>query len=87
MEFNAFQIYLILINIATCTAFVIDKDKAKRGARRISEKTLLGMSLIGGSLGGYLAMKAVRHKTQKPAFKFGMPIILIIQIALGTIFL
>lgn len=82
-----FQGYLLSINVIAAFAFVMDKERAKRNARRISEKTLFGLCLIGGSVGAYLAMQAVRHKTQKPLFKFGVPIVMVIEIALGALFL
>ena len=76
-------IYLIAINVITFLLFVIDKEKAKRGAWRISEKTLLTCALIGGSVGGLAGMYLVRHKTQKPMFTIGMPVILILQIVVA----
>ena len=57
--------YLVGVSLVTFFVYVIDKQKAKRGAWRIPEKTLLGLSFIGGAVGGYTAMQLVRHKTQK----------------------
>ncbi len=60
----------------------IDKRKAQRGAFRIPEATLFAVALIGGSLGSIIGMQTFRHKTKHWYFKFGMPIIFIVQIAL-----
>ncbi len=77
-----FIIYIILINLITFSVFGIDKLKAVKNKWRIPEKILFLFSIIGGSLGGLLGMYTFRHKTQKPAFKFGIPVILILQIVL-----
>ena len=57
--------YLAVLSLVTFFFYVVDKGKAKKGAWRIPEKTLLGLSFIGGALGGYVAMNLVRHKTRK----------------------
>ena len=74
--------YLLVINAATFIIYGIDKDKAKKAKWRISEATLLTMAAVGGSIGAWLGMKAWHHKTQHRKFKYGVPIILLIQIAL-----
>ena len=58
------------------------KVKAKQGSWRISEATLLILALIGGSIGALLGMKVWRHKTMHKKFKYGLPLILLVQIAL-----
>lgn len=60
----------------------IDKDRAKRGAWRIPEKTLFVCALLGGSFGTTLGMSAFRHKTKHWYFKYGMPLIFVIQVVL-----
>ncbi len=75
-------IWLIIINIITFAVFGIDKKKAIDGKFRISELTLFVLSLLGGSLGGLIAMHIFHHKTRKWYFKFGIPLILIAWIAL-----
>ena len=72
--------YLILINAAAFLLMLIDKSKAKRGAWRIPERTLLGSAILGGSLGAITGMYLFRHKTKHPKFTIGIPVILIIQI-------
>ncbi len=80
--FNIIIIYLIVINIITFIVFAIDKHLAKMGSRRIREITLLELSLVGGSLGGLIAMYAVRHKTKKLKFVITVPVMLIAQVTL-----
>ena len=56
--------YLVLLSLITFIAYGVDKNKAKRGAYRTKEKTLLGLSFFGGAFGGYPAMLLFRHKTK-----------------------
>ena len=58
------------------------RKKAKQGSWRIPEATLLILALIGGSIGALLGMKVWRHKTQHKKFKYGLPLILLAQIAI-----
>ena len=74
--------YFIIINLITFTVFGIDKLKAVKDKWRIPEKILFLLSIIGGSAGALLGMYTFRHKTKKPAFKFGIPAILIVQLVL-----
>lgn len=75
-----FVYYLIIINIVNFFLFAADKKRAQKGKWRIPEAWLFGLSLIGGSLGGLLSMKVMRHKTKKMSFVIGMPILFIINI-------
>lgn len=75
-------IYLIAMNIIGFLAMLIDKQKAIRRRWRIPEKTLFFIVIMGGSLGGVLGMTVFRHKNKQIKFKYGFPIILIIQISL-----
>ena len=79
---NALLYYLIVINVVTFLVYGIDKWKAKQGSWRISEATLLMLAVIGGCIGALLGMKVWRHKTMHKKFKYGLPLILIIQIIL-----
>ena len=69
---NALLYYLIVINVVSFLVYGIDKWKAKQGSWRISEATLLILAVIGGSIGALLGKK----------FKYGLPLILLAQIAL-----
>ncbi len=75
-------IYLILINLIGFTVMGVDKKRAIRGAWRISEASLFSTALLGGALGCILGMYYFRHKTRHWYFKYGMPLILLAQIAL-----
>ena len=79
---NTIMYYLIVINIVTFLVYGIDKWKAKQGSWRISEATLLILAVFGGSIGALLVMKVWHHKTQHKKFKYGLPLILLAQIAL-----
>ena len=75
-------IYLVVINVVAFVVYGVDKYKAKRGRWRIPEATLLGLAVIGGSIGAWLGMKVWHHKTMHKKFQYGVPLILIAQIAL-----
>ena len=79
-------IYLIIINILTFLAMWYDKHEAKKGDWRISEKALFILVLLGGGIGGILGMYLFRHKTKKWYFKYGFPLILILEIILAIYF-
>ena len=74
--------YLLVINILAFVCYGLDKLKAKRNARRVSERTLLLLALVGGSVGAWLGMLVWRHKTKHAKFRFGVPILLLLQAAL-----
>ena len=76
--------YLLAVNIATFFLYGIDKYKAKNGRWRISEATLLTMAAIGGSIGAWAGMRLWHHKTMHKKFKYGIPIIIILQVALAV---
>lgn len=65
--------YLIIINIAAWIMYGLDKWKAKSGAWRIPERTLLLTALAGGSVGALAGMLLFHHKTRKPKFMIGVP--------------
>lgn len=75
-------IYIIFINITSFLLMFIDKRKAINHKWRISESTLLLSAILGGSIGAILGMNIFRHKTKHLKFKFGLPLILIIQLSL-----
>lgn len=79
--------WLVFINLVTFLVFGFDKWKAKRsekkeGVRRVPEKNLFLMALVGGSVGALLGMKVFHHKTLHKTFKLGIPLILALQIIL-----
>ena len=75
---------LLASNIATFLLYGIDKYKAKKNKWRISEATLLTMAAIGGSIGAWAGMRLWHHKTMHKKFKYGIPLIIIMQVALAV---
>ena len=73
--------YLAIVNLAGLIVMGIDKLRARKRAWRIPESTLFVIALIGGSLGTTIGMHLFHHKTMHWYFLFGMPAILVIQIA------
>ena len=62
--------YFVLLSLITFIVYGIDKTKAKKGKWRVKEARLLILSLIGGAMGGFIAMKKFRHKTTKEHWYF-----------------
>ena len=77
-------VYLLAINVATFFTYGIDKWKAKKSKWRIREAALLGLAVLGGSIGAWLGMKVWHHKTMHKKFRYGIPAIIIIQLILTT---
>jgi len=75
-------IYLAVINAVTFFMYGVDKWKARKSKWRIRETALLGLAVLGGSIGAWLGMKVWHHKTQHKKFKYGVPAIIIVQLAL-----
>jgi len=73
--------YILSINVLTFLVYGIDKSKAKNNKWRISEATLMILAIIGGSIGALMGIKIWHHKTKHAKFKYGIPLILIIQMA------
>ena len=74
--------YLIAINVIAFLTYGFDKFKAKKGKWRIPESSLLLLAIIGGSIGAWLGIKVWHHKTLHKKFKYGIPLIVIAQIAI-----
>ena len=83
---NAPICYIVVINLVSFMMFGIDKYKARRGQWRISEATLLAVAAIAGSIGAWMGMKVWHHKTLHSKFRYGVPIILLVHIALMAYF-
>ena len=84
---NIILIYLAVINVVTFFMYGIDKWKAKKSKWRIRETALLGLAVLGGSIGAWLGMKVWHHKTQHKKFKYGVPAIIIVQLAITVFFI
>ena len=81
---NHFVTLAALINLLGFTLMYIDKIRAINKKWRISENTLMLVSILGGSIGSYFGLKLFRHKTKHIKFSIGIPIIIIIQIFIIT---
>lgn len=77
--------YLVTINALGFLIMLADKEKAKKRLWRIPEATLLTVAALGGSIGRLAGMKVFHHKTRKPKFYIGIPVILALQLILGVI--
>lgn len=74
-------IYLLIINALGLVFMLADKRKARHGAWRIPEATLMGIAAIGGSYGSFLGMRLFRHKTKHAKFYIGIPLCMIVHTA------
>jgi len=79
---NIIAIYLVAVNVLAFIMFGIDKWKATHAKWRIPEKTLLMTATLGGSIGALFGMKVWHHKTQHKKFMYGVPLIMMIHIAI-----
>lgn len=66
---QGFTLFLMIWNLVVFLVYGLDKGKARKGSRRISEKTLLLMTYVGGGLGAWAGGTHFRHKTQKKYFQ------------------
>lgn len=73
-------VYLFLINALGFALMLADKHKARKNLWRIPEATLMGVAVIGGSLGSLMGMYLIRHKTRHLKFSLGIPVILALQL-------
>ena len=77
-------VYLLAVNLAAFVLYGADKRRAKQGTWRIPEKTLFLLPLLGGSIGALLGMRVFHHKTKHWYFVWGVPAILLAQLALAV---
>lgn len=78
----ALSLYLLILNLCGFASMGIDKQKARRKKWRIPEKTLFLFALLGGSLGSITGMYIFHHKTRHWYFRYGMPVIFLLQACL-----
>ena len=83
MIFNLVVLYLLLINLLGFIMMGVDKRRARHRHYRIPERTLFLVATAGGSLGVLIGMKVFRHKTQHNTFRYGMPGLLLGQMAVA----
>lgn len=77
-------VYLLIINAVSFTLMYADKRRARKKQWRISEATLIASALLGGSLGAWCGMQTFHHKTRKPKFKYGVPLILAFHVLIAV---
>lgn len=78
-ELNTILMYIAGVNIITFILMGADKQKAIKQQYRIPERTFWLLSLVGGTLGSLIGMKAFHHKTRHRSFVVGMPLLLVFQ--------
>ena len=84
---NLLLIYLIVINATGLIIMLVDKHNAVNNLRRIPERSLMAVALLGGSLGSLCGMYLFRHKTRHLKFSIGLPMIFAVQlIGFGLLF-
>lgn len=79
--------YLLAVNLLTFVTYGIDKWKARHNRWRVRETALLLLAALGGSIGALLAMRVFRHKTQHKKFRYGVPALLLVQLAIACVFI
>ena len=84
---NMAPVYLLAINVVTFLMYGFDKWKARKAKWRIREASLLLLAVLGGSIGAWLGMGVWHHKTQHKKFRYGVPAIIIVQLAIIVYFL
>lgn len=86
MEGLVFFIWFILISAVSIIMTVYDKWAAKRKKRRVPERTLLSLGIVGGAAAMYLTMKCIHHKTKKKKFMVGLPLEILLHILIAFCF-
>ncbi len=76
--------YLLAVNLLTFATYGIDKYKARHARWRVREASLLLLAALGGSIGALPGMHLFRHKTQHKKFRYGVPLILLAQVAVAV---
>ncbi|HZK38519.1 MAG TPA: DUF1294 domain-containing protein [Clostridia bacterium] len=78
-------IWLTAVSAFAALLTLYDKRAARRGARRIRERTLLLVCVFGGSVAMLATMRIIRHKTKHAKFMVGIPVIIVGQTAIGVL--
>ena len=82
MLYIILSLYFVLISVISITVTIVDKINAVRNKRRVSEKVLFTLAILGGSVCMYITMLVIRHKTRKLKFMLGIPLIALLQLSL-----
>lgn len=75
-------VWLLLMSLVLFFTMGADKRRAVKSLRRVPERRLFTLALLGGAAGGWLGMYAFRHKTKHGKFIFGFPLIALLQLGL-----
>ena len=78
-EYGIIGIYYLCVNVIAFILYGLDKKYAREGRWRIPEKTLLGISLIGGAAGAWIGMQTFRHKTKHMSFRTLVPLFAVVH--------
>lgn len=76
------SLYIGLINLIAALVTISDKKRARQKVRRIPEKTLWTLAVLGGSPAMLVTMHLIRHKTQHKIFMLGMPVLILVQLVI-----
>ena len=74
--------YLILINLFAVYITAHDKRAAEKKRWRVKERALMMVAILGGAPAMYLTMLIIRHKTRKPLFMIGIPVIFVLELVI-----
>lgn len=76
------KLYLLIISLLSFALFGIDKHRAEKHQYRIPERVLILSAALGGGIGALLGMHVFHHKTRKPLFCIGVPVILVLELCI-----
>ncbi|MBB5172698.1 DUF1294 domain-containing protein [Texcoconibacillus texcoconensis] len=76
-----FVVIWSFLNLFSLYIMMKDKKRSQKNQWRVKEKTLWYCALLGGSIGVYIGMKIFRHKSQKPIFRYGIPLLIVVQMS------
>lgn len=77
-------LWTIAISVVAVVVTIWDKRAAKARHRRVPEATLLWIGFFGGATAMFTTMQAIRHKTRKPKFMIGLPLMMILHVLLAS---
>ena len=77
--------YAIVINLAAVIMTIYDKKAARYRLWRVPERTLLLVAALSGCVVMYVTMRLLHHKTRKPKFMVGIPLIILAQLAIAVV--
>ncbi len=75
---------VVALSLVTLCAYALDKRRAKKGRRRISEQTLHRLAWLGGAPGGWLGRQWFRHKTLKRGFTVRLALATAVHLAVAA---